>query len=142
MPYLLAVTAARVSRVFAGAYEREFDLTIAQWRVIAHVARNASISVNVLSENTSMDKVKVSRAVTQLRERGLIRRVVDPRDARLVMIALTAAGRRTFEAIVPRGLALERELEGILGTSDYAELRRLLSTLRAGLDAGFERTER
>ncbi|MDB5043101.1 MAG: MarR family transcriptional regulator [Candidatus Eremiobacteraeota bacterium] len=130
MPYQLSVAASRVSELFAVTYSAEFDMTIAEWRVMAHVGRHGDLSVNVVAAYTSLDKVTVSRAVTRLVRKRLVRRRVNPQDARLVMLALTAAGRRIHHAIVTRGLMLERLIADELGQRDHAELHRLLARVR------------
>jgi DNA-binding MarR family transcriptional regulator len=130
MPYQLSVAASGVSELFAVTYSAEFDMTIAEWRVMAHVGRHGDLSVNVIATYTSLDKVTVSRAVARLVRKRLVRRRVNPQDARLVMLALTAAGRRIHGAIVARGLMLERLIVDELGQRDHAELHRLLTRVR------------
>jgi DNA-binding MarR family transcriptional regulator len=136
MPYLLSVTASEVSELFAQTYSAEFDLTIAEWRVMAHVGRHGNLSVNVVAAYTAMDKVKVSRATARLVGKRLVRRRVNPQDARLVMLTLTAAGRRVHGAIVERGLMIERMIAAELGARDHAELHRLLARLRETVESG------
>jgi DNA-binding MarR family transcriptional regulator len=130
MPYQLSVAASGVSELFAVTYSAEFDMTIAEWRVMAHVGRHGDLSVNVVASYTALDKVAVSRAVTRLVRKRLVRRRANPQDARLVMLALTAAGRRVHRAIVVRGLMLERLIADELGQRDHVELHRLLARVR------------
>ena len=66
MPYRLSVLTNIVSMSIAEAYEREFGLTIPQWRVIAVLARYPDLSAIEVAERTAMDKVAVSRAVQGL----------------------------------------------------------------------------
>ncbi len=63
IPYRLSVLTNTVSMVIASAYEREFGLTIPQWRVMAVLARYPELSAIEVAERTAMDKVAVSRAV-------------------------------------------------------------------------------
>jgi DNA-binding MarR family transcriptional regulator len=136
MPYLLSVAASGVSELFAQTYSAEFDMTIAEWRVMAHVGRHGDLSVNAVAAYTAMDKVKVSRATARLVAKRLVRRRVNPQDARLVMLTLTAAGRRVHGAIVERGLTIERMIAEELGARDHAELHRLLARLRETVESG------
>ena len=66
VPYRLSVLTNIVSMSIADAYEREFGLTIPQWRVIAVLARYPDLSAIEVAERTAMDKVAVSRAVQGL----------------------------------------------------------------------------
>jgi DNA-binding MarR family transcriptional regulator len=136
MPYQLSVAASGVSELFAVTYSAEFDMTIAEWRVMAHVGRHGDLSVNVVAAYTALDKVTVSRAVTRLVAKRLVRRRINPADARLVMLTLTAAGRRVHRAIVARGLMIENLIADELGARDHAELHRLLTRLRETLESG------
>src|ERR1700754_4084535 len=63
VPYRLSVLTNIVSMSIAEAYEREFGLSIPQWRVIAVLARYPDLSAIEVAERTAMDKVAVSRAV-------------------------------------------------------------------------------
>jgi DNA-binding MarR family transcriptional regulator len=135
-PYQLAVAASGVSELFAQTYSTEFHITIAEWRVLAHVGRHGDLSVKVVAAYTALDKVTVSRAVARLVAKRLVRRRVNPADARLVMLTLTAAGRRVHRAIVARGLMIERLIADEIGVHDHAELHRLLTRLRVALESG------
>ena len=74
VPYRLSVLTNIVSMSIAEAYEREFGLTIPQWRVIAVLARYPDLSAIEVAERTAMDKVAVSRAVQGLlADRRLVR---------------------------------------------------------------------
>jgi DNA-binding MarR family transcriptional regulator len=69
-----------------------------------------------------MDKAKVSRAVAGLLARRLVKRVAHRGDRRVDPLVLTAAGRRTFDAIVPRARALEADLAAGLPPEGRAAL--------------------
>src|SRR5262245_57639253 len=74
VPYRLSVLTNIVSQSIADAYEREFGLTIPQWRVVAVLARYPDLSAIEVGERTAMDKVAVSRAVQGLlAQRRLVR---------------------------------------------------------------------
>jgi len=135
MPYQLAVAASRISALFALTYSREFGITIAQWRVIAHVGGRAiKVSANIVAAEANLDKVKTSRAVAALVAQGLLRQERDPGDRRAYRLALTAAGRRVYHAVVARGTTIERIVRDEIGHRDHAELQRLLLKLRRALD--------
>ncbi len=129
LPYRLSVTMNRVSRAFARRYADEFGISIAEWRVLAVLGSFQPISSNGIVEKTQMDKAKVSRAVAGLLAAGLLRRSVDPADQRLLKLAFTAKGRRTYEAIVPRARALETVLTQGLGQDGRARFLTLLAAL-------------
>ena len=63
-----------------------------------------------LAQRTQTDKPTVSRATTQLQERGLITRSVDAADRRRAPIRLTQDGQRIYNNVAPQIIALEADL--------------------------------
>ena len=135
LPYRLSVLANRLSRAFARRYQDEFGISIAEWRVIAVLGSFAPLSSNEIGDKTEMDKAKVSRAVAALLKAGLVAREGHPTDQRLIQLTLSRQGRRVYEAIVPRALALEMELTQGLSRQDLRRIHALLDQLGARIDA-------
>jgi DNA-binding MarR family transcriptional regulator len=131
LPYRLSVASNLVSRLFARRYAAEFGLTIAEWRVMAVVGADGSASASDVRARTGMDKAKVSRAVAALLARRLLKRVAHAGDRRVEPLALSAAGRAMFEAIVPRARALEAELAADLPPAQAAALQAALRHIAA-----------
>jgi DNA-binding MarR family transcriptional regulator len=134
LPYRLSVTTNRVSRAFAAHYEQEFGISIPEWRAIAVLGAFAPLSSNEICERTAMDKAKVSRAVATLLKRGLIAREPHQTDQRLIQLTLSKAGRKIYEAIIPRARAIEAEVTKGLSKADIAQLHRALDRIGARLD--------
>ncbi|WP_207457380.1 MarR family transcriptional regulator [Azospirillum sp. SYSU D00513] len=131
LPYLINVLAGRVSRELAAVYEERFGISIAEWRVIAHLARNREVSVREIRRRVDMDKSKVSRAAARLEQAGIIEKKANASDRRLVRLSLTRKGRRMFENIAPLAVAYESELLSGLPAEDLAAFRRVLDRLLA-----------
>ncbi|NNG05660.1 MAG: MarR family transcriptional regulator [Inquilinus sp.] len=121
-PYRLSVLANTVTRALAALYQAEHDLSIAEWRLLAIVARFGPISANGVCDRSAMDKVRVSRAVRRAVQRGFVHRAVDPRDRRRSRLTLTPAGRAIHDRIA--ALARDREAQ-ILATLAPDEVDRL-----------------
>lgn len=134
LPYRLSVTTNRVSRTFAAQYEQEFGISIPEWRAIAVLGAFAPLSSNQICERTAMDKAKVSRAVASLLKRGLIAREAHATDQRLIQLTLSKAGRKIYDAIVPRARTIEAEVTRGLSKSDVTQLHRVLDRICARLD--------
>lgn len=134
LPYRLSVTANRISRAFAARYQREFGISIPEWRAIAVLGAFAPLSSNGICERTAMDKAKVSRAVASLLKRGLIEREAHATDQRLIRLTLSGAGRKVYEAIIPRAQAIEAAVTKDLSKADVAHLHRVLDRIAARLD--------
>ncbi len=125
LPYRLAVAAGRVSRAFADRYRREFGISIAEWRVLAHLAQAGAVSVREIHARADMDKPKVSRAASRLATAGLVTKREHRDDGRLVALELTDAGRQLFARIVPVAEAYQAELIRSLGPEASGLMRAL-----------------
>ena len=130
LPYRLAVAAARVSARFSARYAA-FGLSIPQWRVLAALGSFGQAHATQLTGLTTMDKVKISRAVAGLEDAGLLRRRADREDARRGLLALTPKGARLYAKLAPLAQAMQAEL-----------LAELPPETHAGLDAALARLSR
>jgi DNA-binding MarR family transcriptional regulator len=130
IPYRLSVLANTVSAALAGAYASRFGLTIPQWRVVAVLARLPGLSAADVAERTAMDKVAVSRAVTELTRSGRVRRALAASDRRRSVLSLTARGRSVYRRIVPLALAYERRLMAELSPAEQSQFEALLLRLQ------------
>lgn len=110
LPFRMARLAEALGREMAPIYRGALGLTRPEWRVLAHLGAGGAQSQRDLIALTAMDKVKVSRAVAGLEDRGWIARTPDPEDRRISRLTLTEAGQDTFAALAPRMLEGEARL--------------------------------
>ena len=123
MPYRLSYSANLVSEAIAQQYSVIFNLTIPEWRVVAHVAEQSGITQQEIGLRTRMDKVTVSRATIALAARDFVSRNKNPTDRRSRLLSLTPAGRRLYAAIAPKALELERAVFGQFSTAEITAFR-------------------
>jgi len=135
MPYRLSYTAHLVSEAIAQQYSVLFNLTIPEWRVVAHVAEQSGITQQEIGLRTRMDKVTVSRAAIALAARGFVSRSKNAADRRSRRLDLTPAGRRLYAAIAPKALELERIVFGQFSAAQMAALREFLQRIDAAAAA-------
>jgi len=129
VPYRLSVLSNTVSMSIAHAYEREFGLSIPEWRVRAVLAKYPNLCAVEVAERTAMDKVAVSRAVQSLLAARRLVRGFDKGDRRRSILRLSALGRDVYMRVAPLALRYERELLGGLSSSDQRALDRLIAQL-------------
>ncbi len=129
VPYRLSVLTNIVSQSIAEAYEREFGLSIPQWRVIAVLARYPDLSAIEVAERTAMDKVAVSRAVQGLLASRRLVRAYDAGDRRRSRLRLSSAGKSVYTRVAPLALSYEKRLLDALSLTDRRTLDRLLDRL-------------
>ncbi len=129
LPYRLSVLSNTVSRRIADRYERDFGLSIRQWRVMAVLGEEEGLGAQAVVARTAMDKVAVSRAVADLVGMGLVRRVASQNDGRLSHLYLSDAGRTVYDQVAAIALDYERELTARLSDRQRAALVRALDVL-------------
>ncbi|MCG8443674.1 MAG: MarR family transcriptional regulator [Caulobacterales bacterium] len=129
LPYQLSVVAGRIGRGFATRYRERFGLSMAEWRVIAHLSQADAISVREVHERADLDKPAVSRAAARLEAAGLVAKRPHPRDGRLVALSLTAQGYAVMAQIAPIARDFEAQVLSRLSAEDQAAFRRILRRL-------------
>jgi DNA-binding MarR family transcriptional regulator len=131
LPFRLSVLTNTISRRIAERYDREFGLSIWQWRVMAVLGETPGLSASAVTERTAMDKVAVSRAVAGLIALGYLDRATAHDDARRSALCLSPEGLEVYRRIVPMALAYERELADAVSPEDLALLNTLLDRFAA-----------
>lgn len=129
LPFRLSVLSNAISQRIAALYDREFGLSIWQWRVMAVTADTPGISATEIGQRTQMDKVAVSRAVAGLIEMGYLERRPSADDARRANLCLTRSGADIYDLIVPLAKAEEADLVSALSEEEQAEFTRLMIKL-------------
>jgi len=87
----------RALREAARQAERRFGLSGAQLFVLHKLAESSPASLNEVARRTHTHQSSVSTVVTRLVQRRLVRRVRSERDARMLQLTLTPAGRRLVQ---------------------------------------------
>lgn len=129
LPYRLSVLSNTISTRIASLYDREFGLSIWQWRVMAVTGDRPDISATEIGQLTAMDKVAVSRAIAAMIQMGYLERKTSETDGRRSQLFLTPAGRDVYELIVPMALGAEQELASSLTEEEQKQLERLMGKL-------------
>jgi DNA-binding MarR family transcriptional regulator len=129
LPFRLTVLSNRMTRSVARIYGRHFGLSAPEWRAMAVLGHYGAMTANHVVTRTTMDKVRVSRAVARLLAAGYITRQSDPEDRRRAILALTASGMNIYHQVVPLVMAVEEELLAGLNREERATLDRVLAKL-------------
>lgn len=112
---------------------REWDLSVAQFDVIAQLGASEGMTQQELGQRLFVTPGNITQLLDKLEARGLLRRYPEGKFKRL---ELTDAGRTLFDSVVPaheEWLACQMD---VLSPADQRELLRLLGQLdRAQRDA-------
>ena len=135
LPYRLSLLTNTVSQGIASGYQRDHELTVTEWRILAVLGRFPGRTASEVVERTAMDKVAISRAVKSLMERGLLTRKTDSFDRRRRLLYISEGpGMQVLEEVVPTAQSYEQALLGALSKTERNHLDNLLGKLqeRAG----------
>lgn len=127
-----------LDRYSAADLLKHFDLTLAEWRILATLHVASPTTVKWLAATLIADKAEISRACAKLVGRGLVKRLSD--DGHLVVFSITRKGSNLHDAIVPRRSAIQEELASQLTPEELAGLNsaahKLIDYLAGKLASG------
>lgn len=135
LPYQLAVLADVTSAGFARVYADRFGLTIPEWRVLATVAEVPRVRAKDVGAARHLPKTAVSRAVSSLRRRGLLKVDVNRADKRESFLSLTTKGRGLHAELVPLARDYARALAERLTPAERVALQSAFEKLATAIDA-------
>ena len=115
-----------------------FRLTVTEWRILLQLAEHRALTASDIVKYSGMEKSKVSRAIANLEERGLVVRKVASDDHRVKRLSMTDTGLKRYRALVPRILDWEKEMIDGLEVSEYRDLLYLLDKLNRQLKSMHE----
>ena len=127
--YRILSLSALLNRGIETLLDAEAGLSVRQWRVLLCLAHYGSRSVQGIADFCRYDKSQVSRAVSELQTRKLVRSKPSPEDGRSIVVSMTAAGRRLYEQALPLSLARQAELTECLTTSQLSEFENTVDLL-------------
>jgi DNA-binding MarR family transcriptional regulator len=127
--YRLYQIQVRAGSLVASLCENEFGITYREWRVICSVADNDGALSSELAISSSLDRVRTSRAVTQLAGKKLVERWPRPGNRREVQVYLSPSGRTLYEAAFPRVAAINLHLMDTFSEAQLADLESVIFKL-------------
>jgi DNA-binding MarR family transcriptional regulator len=126
LAYRLDRISDAVSRHFQPVYRDQHGMTRPEWQVLAHLGEADTLTAREIVRRTGLHKTKVSRAVSALEHRRWLDRNRDEADRRIEHLALTARGRKSYDALTE---LLKAREEDLLGRLDAKELRTIADAL-------------
>ncbi|WP_250475409.1 MarR family winged helix-turn-helix transcriptional regulator [Caballeronia sp. GAFFF1] len=117
-----------ISRANAG-YRPRFGVDVRSLRVLRAICDTPGITASVLKEQTLIEKTLLSKLLSDLIDRNLVRRSIHPDDARHFQLWPTAAGKRMRESSDELGQSMEAEMLSILSASERRQLNSIVDKL-------------
>ena len=97
----VGAAAAEVLRVRCTALGKPYVVTPPQWGVLVSLAANGAQTISSLGQVLAVETPAITALVTRLEQHGLLERVHDYDDRRVVNVSLTAEGRRLVRSLMP-----------------------------------------
>ena len=135
LPYRTARLASALSRGLAAQYETQYQISVPEWRVLVHLTQESEISVRDIKTRVDMDAARVTRAVQRLEARGLVSKLVNERDRRLVRLALTPVGCDLATGLSVLAMEFESRVMAGLPSGSTHELLAIFDRIEAALAA-------
>lgn len=114
---------------------RPYRIRVPEWRVLGLLYSRRGLSMSEVADYAAIDPTTLSRTVAHLVRAGLVLRIADAADKRVTRLALTAAGTRMAEAILPVVFKLNEIACSGLPEAMGGMMRWALEKMRDNLDA-------
>ena len=125
-PYRLSTLDMAVSQSVSQLYTGRFKLSRQEWRIIAALGSNDSMSAKEIAAYSSLEKMQVSRAISRLKNEQLIIQQENQDDRRYTSLSLSDKGLATYKKIVPLVLAREEFILSALSEEEQQQLAELM----------------
>jgi DNA-binding MarR family transcriptional regulator len=128
-PYQLTQLQVKVSDNIADIYTGRFQLSRQEWRVLASLGNGELLSAKQIGEQTNLEKMPASRAITRMQAQGLLVKNTDKSDKRSSLLKLTTQGLAIYQQLIPMVLAREQELLSVLSAEEKNQLANIIEKL-------------
>jgi DNA-binding MarR family transcriptional regulator len=128
-PYQLTQLQVKVSDNIADIYTGRFELSRQEWRVLASLGNGELLSAKQIGEQTNLEKMPASRAITSMQTQGLLVKNTDKSDKRSSLLKLTTQGLAIYQQLIPMVLAREQELLSVLSAEEKNQLANIIEKL-------------
>ncbi len=133
-PYQVRAFYRAVSDAVAKAYSSKYGLTASEWRTMAILGPEKSLSAGEIVARSTMDKVNVSRAVKGLETHGFLTRDTDNKDKRRSLLKLTDKGAAVFRELIPAVKLVEQDCLTGLNHDEHKTLCSLMLRVQQNIE--------
>jgi len=99
LPYRLLLLARMIDRQASRKLQAEFNLSLAEWRVLAFVGVSGPSTAATIGAQGRIDRAEISRAVAALESKGLAIREPHATNRRKLIIKPTERGAALFKEV-------------------------------------------
>jgi DNA-binding MarR family transcriptional regulator len=111
-------------------------LTVVQYTALTVLERHPDLTSAQLAKNSFVRAQTMAQITTELIDRGLVSRRVDPTNKRRHLLSVTPGGQLILNRLLPEIGNIEREMVNELPSNDVRQLREALHSCRIALGGG------
>jgi len=112
---------------------RELGLTQAQWRAIAHLARDEGINQTELAERLEVKPITLARLIDRMQHAGWVERKADASDRRASRLFLTQSVQPILNELQGHATAATDDLVKRINSADRRILAQALQQMKRNL---------
>ena len=130
---ILSVAVQRASRLLKADLHKVLlsnsDLGLVDFRVLRYLDKVGAAAQKELVQGTLMEQAQVSRSLSSLEKRNMIKSGIFPNDRRVRLFSMLPRGRAAFEAVHPKVAQHNRGLTEHLSDDVQSQVLRILQDL-------------
>lgn len=107
------------------------DLTFSQVEVLYFIGPNGKQTMKSIAEFLKISPPSATEIIADMEKKGLVRRVSDKKDRRVVFIMFTATAQKIFHSIYRRKESILKKMIAKLNKADRKNLERIIKILIA-----------
>ena len=130
-PYLVRAFYRDVTAAAASVYKNEFGMTPAEWRSMMAIGTNRHLTAQDIVERSSMDKVVVSRTLSNMKDNGWVETRENLGDGRSKFVSLSEAGKEIYYKLIPHAHKVEEKLLGGISEEQKNEFINIMAKICA-----------
>nr|WP_174505933.1 MarR family transcriptional regulator [Acinetobacter sp. Marseille-Q1620] len=134
LPALITFFSNKMSAGASQIYAHLFDMHVIDWRIISMLAVEPNISASRICQVIGLDKGAVSRALSNLKNKGFVKISADKKDSRATKITLTLAGTQLHDDMFKVAMEREQYIFASLAKEDKENLIRIMQQLNANIE--------
>lgn len=115
---------------------KEFDISPEQWSLVFRVVESNGLTQKELSDSTYKDQANITRSIDRLERKGLLKRVSNQMDRRIINIYPTEKAINLVEKIIPISSRFNNYLTENFTDEEKNQLIKLLNKVYENLLKG------
>ncbi len=105
------------------------DLTFSQVEVLYFIGPSGKVTMRSIAEYLKITPPSATEIISEMEKKGLIKRMSDARDRRVVYIVFTGVAKKLFVSIAKRKELILKKMISRLSQSDQSSLERIIRIL-------------